>query len=186
VAEPKPRLELLAEAAHAALGDSSIKLLFGRKHLTDHEQRRRIVWLHAPSSIAKPDRTGHTLVGTDVNGQRMRAAWMRSENAEIHIFAEDAGKLDAPNTGLFDRFLVALEEADPRVQFNGYSWPSDAPQEAGHTQRQPWIRLLASFRFPVTDQRNQLVVVTAETHECGIITDIEAPFPPTTPFPDEE
>ena len=181
----KSRLELLAELVHEALGDQKFKPLFGREYLKAHEQRRRIVWCHAPSSIARPDRTGHTLVGSDVNGQRQRAIWTRTENAEIHLFANDDGDLDAPQVGLFDRFLVAIEKAIPKVSFNGYAWPSDLPSEAGHNQRQPWIVLRVSLPMPVTDERAQLFTVTGETHDCGIITDVSAPFPPATPFPDE-
>lgn len=185
----KSRLELLAEATHEALGDKTVKLLFGRENLKGHEKLRRIIWCHAPSSIEKADHTSGRVEGFETNaggnsvGKRFRSFWLRIENAEIHIYAENDGATDR----LFEALLNAIANVAPDARMSaGYVWPSDLPNEAGHNQRQPWIVLRCGFPLNVVEEEKQLFVVTGQEHDCGIITNLTDPFPPEGGFPVEE
>ncbi|MFO7179575.1 MAG: hypothetical protein DIU78_012835 [Pseudomonadota bacterium] len=179
----KSRLELIADDVHAALADSSVKQLFGREALKEHAQRRRIVWLHAPSTIVPAEQASGDLLGeSEQDGTRFTALWQRIEQAELNIYAEHDGAVDR----LFEAVLKAIGRVAPTARFGGYAWPSDLPNEAGINQRQPWIALRVGFPLTVVEDAPEMVIVTGEDHDCGIIQSITDPFPPEGGFPDEE
>jgi hypothetical protein len=171
------RFELFSERVHAQLNDPTVVRLVGRKNLAAHEQARRIVWIHAPSTVDRPSQAGGKVVGSSTTGTRQQAVWMRLENAEVHVFAETEELVDQ----LFDNVLAAIDLAIPRVRLDGYVWVTEQEGQAGLTLWQPAIMFRCAFRLPVMDERKQLAPITAQEHECSLITDATAPFPPPDP-----
>ena len=167
------RLETLAILIHEQLADPTVKRLMGRKNLTVGEQPRRIVWIHSPSTVDLPDQAGGELLGENANGERHRFVWLRLENVEIHVFAENEETVEQ----LFDKLLGAIAVKVPRVRMDGYTWTNDEEGQAGFNERQAKIVLRCAFRLKVSDEQKPLAPVTGTEHNCQLITE-ETPFDP--------
>lgn len=159
------RLERAARKIHDELGDPSVECAIGRNELARHGQKRRIVWVHGQGRVERPRQAGGRVVGSEANGTRQTATWMRLEAVEVHIYAEDERAIDE----LFDRLLVAIDEAYPNPEITGYTWTTDEPGQNGLTLRQPKIVLLLMLRFPVIAEIQQLAPLQGESHECMIL-----------------
>jgi hypothetical protein len=169
------RFEQAAIRVHQELADPTVARLMGRKYLSTGQQARRIVWVHAPSTVDLPQQAGGELV----NGQRRRIFWDRLENAEIHVFAETEGLTDQ----LFDNLLGAMARAITRLRMDSYTWPNDEEGQAGFNERQWGIVLRCAIRLQVSDERKQLKSIEAVEHNCQLITD-DTPFDPEPAPPD--
>jgi len=142
-ASTRSRLEDLAIAIHSKLADPTVAQRFGRKWLDQHDQARRVIWMHAPSTFERPKQAGPRMVA----GVATRTIWYRLEAFEAHIYADSDGDADL----LLDYLVAAAALIEPSFVARGYDWQSDQPNQAGETTRTQKIVLRGTFTLPVLD-----------------------------------
>lgn len=156
----------VAAAVETQLNDDSVKFQYGRDELAKHEQKRRIVWVRKLGVFEAPKNQG----GKSVNGsggveQRIRIAFMKVEEVEAHIYAENEDSCEV----LFDAVLAAIKRVGVWIlQPVRYEWQTELDGISASRQRQPKIMLVLQSRILVADEESTLVVITDIQHSCKL------------------
>lgn len=170
------RMEVVSRLVHQTLNDSSVKNVWGATGLAQWDQKRRVVWVRAPSIITEPSQAGGRIQGGEASGgngegssgqkgtSRWRATRIRQQTMDLHIYAEHELAVDA----LLDAVIAAIDLSCPQVKYVSENWTSESPENAGHTHR-PKVVLQAIFRLTVADEVKPLQAVIDQAHECGLL-----------------
>lgn len=171
--------EALTPGQRRAWQAQRLKRYDDEEALQKHAEERRAVWLSRGGLISAPKQTGGRAVGqTD----RVTVCKTRYERVEVHLF--DASKANAE--ALLDTFIAAICRCLNVVEFSGYDWPTQEPDNAGSALRNQCVVLRFVLPMPVPSELSELHTFDEVEDECGILredgkiapSDGSAPYDP--------
>lgn len=152
------RLQGIAEAVHETLDDPTVKLLVGRKHVKEHAQQRRILWVTAPSKTSPPKMAGEHFDQENEEEPSGVCIMNREQAVVVWVCAEN----EETTEKLFENFLVALEATlQTSYTFPTYRFVFEAEGENPRLARQELVELTFSVRLPVSDAPHRLATIEA-------------------------
>lgn len=163
------RLKEVAVAVHellnAALPEAEqVKDYHDQVALTQHQQRRRIVWL-TQGGTTEPPKQGGGRLPSDASAYRIQACKTRVERVDAHLFAETRELTEQ----LLDQVIAALCTVLQVVEIPGYEWRTEEVGEAGRALRVACCVLRFLLRLPVPEEIKPLTPITGVEDVCGTL-----------------
>lgn len=154
------RLERITREIHDKLNDPGIEYGFGRKSLTEHAERRRIIYVRDGGIVAPPKQP----IG-DVDRYRIKICRSRVESVEAHVYGEN----DEDADDILDALIASVCAKIPDAKISKYDAISEEKSEAGHALRTYKYLLRFEMWLPVPSEIKELRTVTAVADVCGTL-----------------
>lgn len=153
-----------------AAGITDVESLVGRKHLTFHKQKRRIVWVSPGGKLTPPKQAGGRPSSSDAT-KRVVACKTNEATVRVYIF----GGTDEATEELFEAVVAAACEAGgAHIEMPSYDWVTEDEQHAGNANRTDLILLTMTLRESISAEIATLTPIGGIDDVCGTLGGTES------------
>lgn len=158
--------------------------------LTEHNVRRRVVWLSDRGDVSEASRTG----GFDRDGRRITCCALRAAEVRVFVYAETLELTEQ----LLDNVIASISQVLENVDFKEYALATqeDDSKKVGHVNRVQCAMLRFVLPLPVPDEitalptsdymstiGEPLVLIEGGDEQAAIKADLDDPDP--DPYPED-